>query len=74
MMMRSLSVGARQIVGWMGSDGPHYKGVPVSYRSLVPNGVENLLAAGRCIGAPDTCDIYREVYESQKKGGDEDGK
>ena len=49
------------VVGWMGSDGPHYKGVPVSYRSLVPNGVENLLAAGRCIGAPDTCDIYRLI-------------
>ena len=49
------------VVGWMGSDGPHYKGVPVAYRSLVPNGVENLLAAGRCLGAPDTCDIYRLI-------------
>ena len=49
------------VVGWMGSDGPHYKGVPVAYRSLVPNGVENLLAAGRCIGAPDSCDIYRLI-------------
>ena len=49
------------VVGWMGSDGPHFKGVPVAYRSLVPNGVENLLAAGRCIGAPDSCDIYRLI-------------
>ena len=49
------------VVGWMGSDGPHSKGVPVAYRSLVPNGVENLLAAGRCIGAPDSCDIYRLI-------------
>ena len=49
------------VVGWMGSDGPHFKGVPVSYRSLVPNGVDNLLAAGRCLGAPDTCDIYRLI-------------
>ena len=49
------------VVGWMGSDGPHYKGVPVSYRSLLPNGVENLLAAGRCLGAPDSCDIYRLI-------------
>ncbi|MBQ2630534.1 MAG: FAD-dependent oxidoreductase [Kiritimatiellae bacterium] len=49
------------VVGWMGSDGPHFRGVPVSYRSLVPNGVDNLLAAGRCLGAPDTCDIYRLI-------------
>ena len=49
------------VVGWMGSDGPHFKGVPVSYRSLVPKGVDNLLAAGRCLGAPDTCDIYRLI-------------
>ena len=49
------------VVGWMGSDGPHCKGVPVSYRSLLPNGVENLLAAGRCLGAPDSCDIYRLI-------------
>ena len=49
------------VVGWMGSDGPHFKGVPVAYRSLVPNGVENLLAAGRCLGAPDSCDIYRLI-------------
>ena len=49
------------VVGWMGSDGPHAKGVPIAYRSLVPNGVENLLAAGRCLGAPDSCDIYRLI-------------
>ena len=49
------------VVAWMGSDGPHCKGVPVSYRSLVPNGVENLLTAGRTIGAPDSCDIFRLI-------------
>ena len=49
------------VVGWMGSDGPHSKGVPVAYRSLLPNGVENLLAAGRCLGSPDSCDIYRLI-------------
>ena len=49
------------VVAWMGSDGPHYKGVPVGYRSLVPNGVENLLTAGRTIGAPDSCDIFRLI-------------
>jgi hypothetical protein len=49
------------VIGWMGSDGPHNKGVPVGYRSLVPNGVENLLTAGRTIGAPDSCDIFRLI-------------
>ena len=49
------------IVGWMGSDGPHDKGVPVAFRSLLPRGVDNLLAAGRCLGAPDSCDIYRLI-------------
>lgn len=49
------------VVGWMGSDGPHMKGVPVSYRSLVPEGVDNVIAAGRMLGAPDTCDIYRLI-------------
>ena len=49
------------VVGWMGSDGPHFKGVPVAFRSLLPVGVDNLLAAGRCIGAPDSCDIYRLI-------------
>ena len=49
------------VVGWMGSDGPHFKGVPVAFRSLLPVGVDNLLAAGRCIGASDSCDIYRLI-------------
>jgi hypothetical protein len=48
-------------IGWMGSDGPHYKGVPVAYRALLPKGVDNLLAAGRCLGAPDSCDIFRLI-------------
>ncbi len=49
------------VVGWMGSDGPHARGVPVAFRSLLPRGVDNLLAAGRCLGAPDSCDIYRLI-------------
>lgn len=49
------------VIGWMGSDGPHFKGVPVGYRSLLPNRVENLLTAGRTIGAPDSCDIFRLI-------------
>lgn len=48
------------VVGWFGADGPH-NAFPVPYRSLVPEGVENLLAAGRCIGAPDTCDTFRLI-------------
>lgn len=47
-------------VCWLGADGPH-NAFPVPYRSLVPEGVENLLAAGRCIGAPDTCDTFRLI-------------
>ena len=48
-------------IGWMGSDGPHYKGVPVSYRALLPKKTENLIAAGRCLGAPDSGDIFRLI-------------
>ncbi len=48
------------VIGWFGADGPH-NAFPVPYRSLVPEGVENLLAAGRCIGAPDTCDTFRLI-------------
>ena len=47
-------------IGWCGADGPH-NAFPVPYRSLLPEGVEHLLAAGRCIGAPDTCDTFRLI-------------
>ena len=47
-------------IGWFGDDGVH-KAFPVPYRSLIPDGVENLLAAGRCLGAPDTCDTFRLI-------------
>jgi hypothetical protein len=49
------------VIGWMGSDGPHFKGVPVSYRALLPVGIDNLIAAGRCLGSPDSCDIFRLI-------------
>jgi hypothetical protein len=47
-------------VGWFGADGPH-PAWKVPYRSLLPVGVDNLLSAGRCIGAPDTCDTFRLI-------------
>ena len=47
-------------VGWFGVDGLH-SAWKVPYRSLLPVGVDNLLSAGRCIGAPDTCDTFRLI-------------
>lgn len=47
-------------VGWFGVDGLH-QAFKLPYRALVPVGVENLLSAGRCIGAPDTCDTFRLI-------------
>ena len=31
------------------------------YRCLVPRKGENVLAAGRCVGAPDTIDTFRLI-------------
>ena len=50
----------REVVGWCGNCGPH-NGMAVSYRSLVPKKGENILAAGRCLGAPDTVDTFRLI-------------
>ncbi len=49
-----------QIVGWFGNCGPH-NGMALSYLSLLPKKGENILAAGRCLGAPDTVDTYRLI-------------
>ena len=49
-----------EIVGWLGNCGAH-NGMALSYRSLVPKKGEHVLAAGRCIGAPDTVDTYRLI-------------
>jgi hypothetical protein len=51
----------REVVGWFGADGPKHAAMPVSYRSLVPKKGENVLAAGRCLGAPDTVDTFRLI-------------
>lgn len=50
----------REIVGWFGNCGAH-NGMALSYRSLVPKKGDNVLAAGRCIGAPDTVDTFRLI-------------
>jgi hypothetical protein len=51
---------AKEVVGWFGVDGPH-AAMPVSYRSLVPKKGENVLAAGRCVGASDSIDTFRLI-------------
>lgn len=47
-------------IGWMGDDGVH-KAWAVPYRSIVPKKVENMLVAGRCLGAGDTIDTFRLI-------------
>ena len=51
----------KEVVGWFGADGPKHPAMPVSYRSLVPKKGENVLAAGRCLGAPDSVDTFRLI-------------
>lgn len=48
-------------IGWFGWDSSIHPEFPVPYRALLPVGVDNLLAAGRSIGAPDTCDTFRLI-------------
>lgn len=50
----------REVVGWFGNCGAH-NGMALSFRSLVPKTGENVLAAGRCLGAPDTVDTFRLI-------------
>jgi hypothetical protein len=47
-------------IGWCGKDGPH-KAFKVSYRQLVPKKIDNILCAGRCLGAGDTIDTFRLI-------------
>lgn len=51
---------AHEIVGWFGNCGAH-NGMALNYRTLLPRHGENILAAGRCIGAPDTIDTFRLI-------------
>ena len=48
-------------IGVFGEDGRHIMPLYVPYRRLLPKGVENLLCAGRMLGAPDTCDTFRLI-------------
>ncbi len=52
--------GRTETIGWFGDDGAH-QAFPVSYRSLIPTSVDNVVAAGRCLGAPDTVDTFRLI-------------
>ena len=51
---------AREVVGCFGNCGAH-NGMTLNYRTLLPTKGENILAAGRCIGAPDTIDTFRLI-------------
>ena len=48
------------VIGWGGQDGP-CPAMPIPYRSLLPRGVDNILCAGRMLGAPDTVDSFRLI-------------
>lgn len=48
-------------IGIFGADGAHQAPLYVPYRQLLPKAVENVLCAGRMIGAPDTCDTFRLI-------------
>ena len=48
-------------IGVFGEDGRHKEPLYVPYRQLVPKGVENVLCAGRMLGAQDTCDTFRLI-------------
>ena len=47
-------------IGWFGVDGPHDP-FPVCYRAILPKKLDNLLCAGRCLGAGDTTDTFRLI-------------
>ena len=47
-------------VGWCGADSGH-NGLKVPYRALLPKKVDNVLCAGRCLGAGDTIDTFRLI-------------
>ena len=50
-----------QTIGWFGADGPKHNAMPVPLGCIIPKKVDHVLAAGRCIGAPDTIDTFRLI-------------
>ncbi len=54
-------------VGWFGVESPHDP-FRISYRSLLPKKVDNLLCAGRCLGTGDTTDTYRLICPCMVSG------
>lgn len=54
------SEGIRDCIGWCGADGPH-KAFRVSFRQLLPKGVDHILCAGRCLGKGDSIDTFRLI-------------
>jgi hypothetical protein len=50
----------KDVIGWCGTDSIH-QAFPVPYSQLIPKGVDNVLCAGRCLGAGDTIDIFRLI-------------
>lgn len=51
-----------ETIGVFGMDVPaHTAPLYVPYRQLIPKGVDNVLCAGRMLGAPDTCDTFRLI-------------
>ena len=47
-------------IGWFGAEGLH-NAMPVPFGVLLPKRGEHILAAGRCVGAPDTTDAFRLI-------------
>ena len=47
-------------IGWCG-DAAGHRAHPVPYRALLPKKVDNLLCAGRCLGAGDSVDTFRLI-------------
>jgi hypothetical protein len=50
----------KDVIGWCGTDSIH-KAFPIPYAQLLPKGVDNVLCAGRCLGAGDTIDVFRLI-------------
>ena len=47
-------------IGMFGQDGKH-AAIQVPYRSILPKNIDNVLCAGRMLGAPDTIDTFRLI-------------